>query len=199
MHVFLLLVFLAMALKAAVDPAPPLAGAQAILEAAKREVREIQSLINRTRPEEAWGSLMRIQDEYLPSLRAKLDFLEEKLVELETFWPAVVFKIEGSDIVVSVQGIKAGGLAVGAGGPGLRWNQEAWRPIELKPTDGVKLMQQSCDGELKFVVLSATGIKGELLRIHGEGEPVLWIPSREYIQLVDDQNQRVTEFVVIVW
>jgi hypothetical protein len=35
MHVFLILVFLAMALKAAVDPAPPLAGAQAILEAAK--------------------------------------------------------------------------------------------------------------------------------------------------------------------
>ena len=199
MHVFLLLVCLAMALKAAVDPAPPLAGAQAILEAAKREVREIQSLINRTRPEEAWTSLMAIRDDYLPSLRAKLDLLEAKLVELETFWPAVVFKIEGSDIVVSVQGIKAGGLALGAGGPGLRWNPQAWKPIELKPVDGVKLMQQSCDGELKFVVLSATGIKGELLRIHGEGEPVLWIPSREYIQLVDDQNQRVTEFVVIVW
>ena len=199
MHVFLLLVFLAMALKAAVDPAPPLAGAQAILEAAKREVREIQSLINRTRPEEAWTSLMRIQDEYLPSLRAKLHFLEEKLVELETFWPAVVFKIEGSDIIVSVQGIKAGGLAVGAGGPGLRWNPESWRPLELKPVDGVKLMQQSCDGELKFVLLSAQGVKGELLRIHGEGEPVLWIPNREYIQLVDENNQRVSDFVVIVW
>jgi hypothetical protein len=132
-------------------------------------------------------------------LRAKLDFLEEKLVELETFWPAVVFKIEGSDIIVSVQGIKAGGLAVGAGGPGLRWNPEAWRPIELKPASGVKLVEQSCDGELKFVVLSATGIKGEILRIHGEGEPVLWMPSREYIQLVDENNQRVTDFVVIVW
>jgi len=199
MHVFLLLLFAALAIKAAVDPAPPPASAQAILEAAKREVREIQSLINRTRPEEAWTSLTAIRDDYLPSLRAKLDFLEEKLVELETFWPAVVFKIEGSDIIVSVQGIKAGGLAVGAGGPGLRWNQEAWRPLELKPVDGVKLMQQSCDGELKFVVLSATGIKGEILRIHGEGEPVLWIPNREYIQLVDENNQRVTEFVVIVW
>jgi len=199
MHVFLLLVFLAMALKAAVDPAPPLAGAQAILEAAKREVREIQSLINRTRPEEAWTSLMAIRDDYLPGLRAKLDFLEAKLVELETFWPAVVFKIEGSDIIVSVQGIKAGGLAVGAGGPGLRWNPQAWKLVELKPVDGIKLMDQSCDGELKFVLLSATGIKGEILRIHGEGEPVLWIPSREYIQLVDDKNQRVTEFVVIVW
>jgi len=199
MHVFLLLLFAALAIKAAVDPAPPPAGAQAILEAAKREVREIQSLINRTRPEEAWTSLMRIQDEYLPGLRAKLDLLEEKLVELETFWPAVVFKIEGSDIVVSVQGIKAGGLAVGAGGPGLRWNQEAWRPLELKPASGVKLVQQSCDGELKFVLLSATGIKGYLLRIHGEGEPVLWIPDRSHIQLVDGNNQRVTDFVVIVW
>jgi len=199
MHVFLLLLFAALAIKAAVDPAPPPAGAQAILEAAKREVREIQSLINRTRPEEAWTSLMAIRDDYLPSLRAKLDFLEAKLVELETFWPAVVFKIEGSDIIVSVQGIKAGGLAVGAGGPGLRWNQKAWRPLELKPADGMKLMQQSCDGELKFVLLSATGIKGEILRIHGEGDPVLWIPSREYIQLVDDQNQRVSDFVVIVW
>jgi len=199
MHVFLLLLFVALAIKAAVDPAPPPTGAQAILEAAKREVREIQSLINRTRPEEAWTSLMRIQDEYLPSLRAKLHFLEEKLVELETFWPAVVFKIEGSDIIVSVQGIKAGGLAVGAGGPGLRWNPESWRPLELKPVDGVKLMQQSCDGELKFVLLSAQGVKGELLRIHGEGEPVLWIPNREYIQLVDENNQRVSDFVVIVW
>jgi hypothetical protein len=199
MHVFLLLLFAALAIKAAVDPVPPPAGARAALAEAKREVREIQSLINRTRPEEAWTSLMRIQDEYLPSLRAKLDFLEAKLVELETFWPAVVFKIEGSDIVVSVQGIKAGGLAVGAGGPGLRWNQEAWRPLELKPVDGIKLMQQSCDGELKFVILSAIGIKGEILRIHGEGEPVLWIPNREYIQLVDENNQRVTEFVVIVW
>jgi hypothetical protein len=199
MHVFLLLVFLAMALKAAVDPAPPPAGARAVLEQAKREVREIQSLINRARPEEAWTSLMAIRDDYLPSLRARLDFLEEKLVELETFWPAVVFKIEGSDIVVSVQGIKAGGLAVGAGGPGLRWNPQAWKPIELKPASGTKLVEQSCDGELKFVVLSATGIKGEILRIHGEGEPVLWMPSREYIQLVDENNQRVTEFVVIVW
>jgi len=199
MHVFLLLVFLAMALKAAVDPAPPPAGARAALAEAKREVREIQSLINRTRPEEAWTSLMRISEEYLPSLRAKLDFLEAKLVELETFWPAVVFKIEGSDIIVSVQGIKAGGLAVGAGGPGLRWNPQAWKPIELKPVDGVKLMDQSCDGELKFVVLSATGIKGEILRIHGEGDPVLWIPDRSHIQLVDENNQRVTDFVVIVW
>ena len=142
---------------------------------------------------------MRIREEYLPSLRAKLEFLEAKLVELETFWPAVVFKIEGSDIIVSVQGIKAGGLAVGTGGPGLRWNPESWRPVELKPVDGVKLMQQSCDDELKFVVLSATGMKGEVLRIHGEGEPVLWMPSRESIQLVDDQNRRVTDFVVIVW
>jgi hypothetical protein len=199
MHVFLLLLFAALAIKAAVDPAPPPTGARAALAEAKREVREIQSLINRTRPEEAWTSLMAIRDDYLPGLRAKLDFLEEKLVELETFWPAVVFKIEGSDIVVSVQGIKAGGLAVGADGPGLRWNPQAWRPVELKPADGVKLVQQSCDGELKFVVLSTTGIKGELLRIHGEGEPVLWIPSREYIQLVDDQNQRVSDFVVIVW
>jgi len=199
MHVFLLLLFAALAIKAAVDPAPPPAGARAALAEAKREVREIQSLINRTRPEEAWGSLMRIREEYLPSLRAKLEFLEAKLVELETFWPAVVFKIEGSDIVVSVQGIKAGGLAVGAGGPGLRWNPQAWRPVELKPASGVKLVEQFCNGELKFVVLSATGIKGEVLRIHGEGEPVLWMPSRESIQLVDDQNQRVTEFVVIVW
>jgi len=199
MHVFLLLLFAALAIKAAVDPAPPPAGARAALEQAKREVREIQSLINRTRPEEAWGSLMAIRDDYLPGLRAKLDFLEEKLVELETFWPAVVFKIEGSDIIVSVQGIKAGGLAIGAGGPGLRWNPQAWKLVELKPVDGVKLMQQSCDGELKFVLLSATGIKGEILRIHGEGEPALWIPSREYIQLVDDQNQRVSDFVVIVW
>jgi hypothetical protein len=199
MHVFLLLLFAALVIKAAVDPAPPPIGARAVLEQAKRELREIQSLINRTRPEEAWGSLMRIQDEYLPSLRAKLDFLEEKLVELETFWPAVVFKIEGSDIVVSVQGIKAGGLAVGAGGPGLRWNPQAWRPLELKPADGVKLVQQSCDGELKFVVLSATGIKGEILRIHGEGDPALWIPDRSHIQLVDEDNQRVTDFVVIVW
>jgi len=199
MHVFLLLLFAALAIKAAVDPAPPPAGARAALAEAKREVREIQSLINRTRPEEAWTSLMAIRDDYLPGLRAKLDFLEAKLVELETFWPAVVFKIEGSDIIVSVQGIKAGGLAVGAGGPGLRWNQEAWRPLELKPVDGVKLMQQSCDGELKFVVLSAQGVKGELLRIHGEGEPVLWIPDRSHIQLVDENNQRVTEFVVIVW
>jgi len=199
MHVFLLLLFAALAIKAAVDPAPPPAGAQAILEAAKREVREIQSLINRTRPEEAWTSLMAIRDDYLPSLRAKLDFLEAKLVELETFWPAVVFKIEGSDITVSVQGIKAGGLAIGAGGPGLRWNPQAWKLVELKPVDGVKLMDQSCDGELKFVLLSAQGVKGELLRIHGEGEPVLWIPDRSHIQLVDENNQRVTDFVVIVW
>jgi len=199
MHLFLIFAFLALALRAALAPAPPPAGARAALAAAQREVREIQSLINRTRPEEAWTSLMRIQDEYLPSLRAKLESLEAKLVELETFWPAVVFKIEGSDIIVSVQGIKAGGLAVGAGGPGLRWNPQAWKPLELKPADGVKLMQQSCDGELKFVLLSAQGVKGELLRIHGEGEPVLWMPSRESIQLVDDQNQRVTEFVVIVW
>jgi hypothetical protein len=113
--------------------------------------------------------------------------------------PAVVFKIQGSNIIASVQGIEAGGLAIGAGGPGLRWNQEAWRPLELKPADGVKLMQQSCDGELKFVVLSATGIKGEILRIRGEGEPVLGIPDRSHTQLVDESNQRVTEFVVIVW
>ena len=199
MHVFLLFAFLALALRAALAPAPPPAGARAALAAAQREAQEIQSLINRTRPEEAWTSLMRIREEYLPSLRAKLDFLEAKLVELETFWPAVVFKIEGSDIVVSVQGIKAGGLAVGAGGPGLRWNPESWRPVELKPASGVKLVNQSCNGELKFVLLSAQGVKGELLRIHGEGEPVLWMPSRESIQLVDDQNQRVTEFVVIVW
>jgi hypothetical protein len=142
---------------------------------------------------------MRIQDEHLPSLRAKLDSLEAKLVELETFWPAVVFKIEGRDVVVSVQGIKAGGLAVGAGGPGLRWNPESWRPVELKPASGTKLVEQSCDGELKFVLLSAQGVKGELLRIRGEGEPVLWMPSREYIQLVDENNQRVSDFVVIVW
>jgi len=199
MHVFFLLLFAALAIKAAVDPAPPEARAQAVLEAAKREVWEIQSLINRTRPEEAWTSLMAIRDDYLPSLRAKLDFLEAKLVELETFWPAVVFRFDGSDIVVSVQGIKAGGLAVGAGGPGLRWNSEAWKPIELKPADGVKLVEQSCDGELKFVLLSANGIRGELLRIHGEGEPVLWIPDRTHIQLVDENNQRVLDFVVIVW
>jgi hypothetical protein len=199
MHLFLLFAFLALALRAALAPAPPPAGARAALAAAQREVQEIQSLINRTRPEEAWTSLMRIREEYLPSLRAKLEFLEAKLVELETFWPAVVFKIEGSDIIVSVQGIKAGGLAVGAGGPGLRWNPQAWRPVELKPASGVKLVDQSCNGELKFVVLSATGIKGEVLRIHGEGKPVLWMPSRESIQLVDDQNRRVTEFIVIVW
>jgi hypothetical protein len=35
MHVFLILVFLAMALKAAVDPAPPPAGARAVLEASQ--------------------------------------------------------------------------------------------------------------------------------------------------------------------
>jgi hypothetical protein len=58
MHVFLLLLFAALAIKAAVDPAPPPAGARAALAEAKREVREIQSLINRTRPEEAWTSLM---------------------------------------------------------------------------------------------------------------------------------------------
>ena len=199
MHVFFLLLFAALAIKAAVDPAPPEARAQAVLEAAKRGVWEIQSLINRTRPEEAWTSLMAIRDDYLPSLRAKLDFLEAKLVELETFWPAVVFRFDGSDIVVSVQGIKAGGLAVGAGGPGLRWNSEAWKPIELLPAKDVKLCQQSCNGELKFVLLLARGRSGELLRIRGEGQPILFAPSREAIQLVDDQNQRVTDFVVIVW
>jgi hypothetical protein len=62
MHVFLLLLFAALAIRAAVDPAPPPAGARAALAEAKREVREIQSLINRTRPEEAWTSLMAIQD-----------------------------------------------------------------------------------------------------------------------------------------
>jgi len=198
MHVFLLLVFAALALKAAVDPAPPPAAARAALAAVQREVREIQSLINRTRPEEAWGTLMAIRDEHLPSLRAKLDQLEAKMVELETFWPAVVFRIEGSDIVVSVQGIKAGGLAIGAGGPGLRWT-EAWKPIELKPAEDVKLCEQSCNGELKFVLLLPRGRSGELLRIRGEGQPILFAPSRESIQLVDDQNRRVTDFVVIVW
>jgi len=199
MHIFLLLLFAALALKAAVDPAPPPAAARAALAAARREVREIQALINRTRPEEAWDALMVIREEHLPSLRAKLDQLEAKMVELETFWPAVVFRIEGSDVVVSVQGIKAGGLAVGAGGPGIRWNSEAWKPLELLPAQDVKLCQQSCNGELKFVLLLARGRSGELLRIRGEGQPILFAPSRESIQLVDDQNQRVTDFVVIVW
>lgn len=198
MPLFLLLAFLALAIKAAVDPAPPTQSAQAALQAARQEVREIQSLINRTRPEEAWDTLMVIRDEHLPSLRAKLDQLEARMAELETFWPAVVFKIEGSDIVVSVAGIKAGGLAVGAGGPGLRWT-EAWKPIELVPAKDVKLCQQSCDGELKFVLLLAHGRSGELLRIRGEGQPILLAPSRDSIQLVDENNQRVTDFVLIVW
>ena len=198
MHVLLLLLFAALALKAAVDPAPPPAAARAALAAARREVREIQALINRTRPEEAWGCLLTIREEYLPTLRARLDQLEAKMVELETFWPAVVFRIEGSDVVVSVQGIKAGGLAVGAGGPGIRWT-EAWKPLELLPAQDVKLCEQSCNGELKFVLLLARGRSGELLRIRGEGQPILFAPSREAIQLVDDQNQRVTDFVVIVW
>jgi len=198
MHVFLLLLFAALAIKAAVDPAPPPAAARAALAAVQREVREIEKLTQGIRPEEAWDVLMVIREEHLPSLRAKLDQLEAKMVELETFWPAVVFRIEGSDIVVSVQGIKAGGLAIGAGGPGLRWTK-AWTPIELKPAEDVKLCEQSCNGELKFVLLLPRGRSGELLRIRGEGQPILFAPSRESIQLVDENNQRVTDFVVIVW
>jgi len=197
MHILLLLLFAALAIKAAVAPAPPSATARAALAAVQREVREIEKLTRGIRPEEAWDVLMVIREEHLPSLRAKLDQLEAKMVELETFWPAVVFRIEGSDIIVSVQGIKAGGLAVGAGGPGLRW-AEAWRPIELKPAEDVKLCEQSCNGELKFVLFLPRGRSGELLRIRGEGSPILFAPSRESIQLVDDQNRRVTDFVVIV-
>jgi len=198
MHILLLLLFVVLAIKAAVDPAPPPAAARAALAAVRQEVREIEKLTRGIRPEEAWDVLMAIREEHLPSLRAKLDQLEAKMVELETFWPAVVFKIEGSDIIVSVQGIKAGGLAIGAGGPGLRWT-EAWKPIELKPAQDVKLCEQSCDSELKFVLLLPRGRSGELLRIRGEGQPILFAPSRESIQLVDDQNRRVTDFVVIVW
>jgi len=198
MHILLLLLFAALAIKAAVDPAPPPAAARAALAAVQREVREIEKLTQGIRPEEAWDVLMVIREEHLPSLRAKLDQLEAKMVELETFWPAVVFRIEGSDIVVSVQGIKAGGLAVGAGGPGLRWT-EAWKPLELRPAQDVKLCEQSCNGELKFVLLLPRGRSGELLRIRGEGQPILFAPNRESIQLVDDQNRRVTDFVVIVW
>jgi len=198
MHVFLLLVFAALAIKAAVDPAPPPAAARAALAAVRQELRQIERSLAGLRPDEAWDALMTLREVHLPSLRAKLDQLEAKMVELETFWPAVVFRIEGSDVVVSVAGIKAGGLAIGAGGPGLRWT-EAWRPLELKPAQDVKLCEQTCDGELKFVLLLARGRSGELLRIRGEGQPILFAPSRESIQLVDDQNRRVTDFVVIVW
>ena len=198
MHVLLLLLFAALALKAAVDPAPPPAAARAALAAARQEVRQIERRLSGLRPEEAWDTLMVLREELLPSLRAKLDQLEAKMVELETFWPAVVFRIEGSDVVVSVQGIKAGGLAVGADGPGIRW-MEAWKPLELLPAQDVKLCEQSCNGELKFVLLLARGRSGELLRIRGEGQPILFAPSRDSIQLVDAQNQRVTDFVLIVW
>jgi len=198
MHILLLLLFAALAIKAALAPAPPPAAARAALAAVWQDLRQIERSLAGLRPEEAWDALMTLREVHLPNLHAKLDQLEAKMVELETFWPAVVFRIDGSDIIVSVQGIKAGGLAVGAGGPGLRWT-EAWKPIELKPAQDVKLCEQSCDSELKFVLLLPRGRSGELLRIRGEGQPVLFAPSRESIQLVDDQNRRVTDFVVIVW
>jgi len=198
MHILLLLLFAALAIKAALAPAPPPAAARAALAAVRQDLRQIERSLAGLRPEEAWDVLMTLREEHLPSLRAKLDQLEARMVELETFWPAVVFRIEGSDVVVSVAGIKAGGLAIGAGGPGLRWT-EAWKPLELKPAQDVKLCEQSCDSELKFVLLLPRGRSGELLRIRGEGQPILFAPSRESIQLVDDQNRRVTDFVVIVW
>lgn len=198
---FLTILFAALALEAIVDPTPPAARLARLIQDLRREVREIQSLINRTRPEDARGVLLRIGEEHLPAIQAKLDLVEAEVAKVAqlSLWPAVVFQVDGSDIVVSVLGIEAGGLAVGAGGPGLRWDPDAWQLRDLEPAAGVELICQRCDGgELRFVALLARAKSGELLRIHGEGKPVIWLPNREHIQLVDSENKRI-DFVVIVW
>lgn len=197
---FLLLgIVAAWALRAALDPSPPQVRAERVLDELDREVSRVSSLINRTRPEEAWETLMAIREDYLSSIRARIEHLRAILAELQLSERVVVFLIDGSDVIVSVYGLRAGGLAVGVDGPGLRWDPSTWRIRELSPTQGVTLTCQACgeDG-LRFALLSAEGVEGELLRIRGEGKPVLWLPSRQNIQLVDEKNEVVTEFVVVL-
>ena len=89
MTLFLLLLFAVLALEAAVEPSPPLAGAQRATAQAEQTIREIQALIDSTYPEEANFVLECIEEEYLPELRARLAYLERKLAELEALQPAV--------------------------------------------------------------------------------------------------------------
>lgn len=133
------------------------------------------------------------------ALEDRLREAEEKMKEIP-LWPALVFEVDGSDVVIRACGFKAGGIAVGAGGPGLRYDPARWQPREFLPADGITFTCQACQspGELRFAVLSPSGREGELLRIRGEGAPVLWLPAQEHVQVVDEGNNRV-ECVMILW
>lgn len=187
---FLLLALVAgLSLRAALNPSPPLTQAERILDELEREISRVASLINCTRPEEAWEALNVIREDHLSVLRARAAKLRGTLAELS---PAVVFRLEGSDLVVSVWGIRAGGLAAS-----LRWDPRTWRLVELLPAEGVKLtLEGHGKGELRFVLLS-DGTEGELLRVRGEGKPELWL-SPAGIELFDKGNKLVTEFSVVL-
>ncbi|MEN3010300.1 MAG: hypothetical protein ABDI20_04895, partial [Candidatus Bipolaricaulaceae bacterium] len=139
---FLLLCFTALlALQAALNPSPPARQAAVLIAQAQRELTVIQRLCNQTfrDPWEAHLALAQI-GEVTESLQARLGHLEATLTHLFCTTPAVVFRADGEDIVVTVVNVKAGGLAVGTGGPALRYDPAQWSPVELQPARGWHLV-----------------------------------------------------------
>lgn len=206
--VFFLLLALtaAFGLRVALQPSPSQSRVLLLAQSMHHDLAEIKRVADRAffarDPGELQDALVRVR-ELLQSFQAKLDQLEAILGEMDfALWPTVLFRIEGSDIVVRIAGVQARGLALGVGGPGLRWNPETWelKEIEVLAKDAEFLCSDGCGpGELRFALLAKKSMQGAVLRLKGQGMPVLWLPAQEHIQLVDEQNQLVREFVVAVW
>lgn len=205
---FALLVILTavLGLRAALHPSPPAARALALTQSLHHDFLELKKVASWAFSARDCGelqdALVRVH-ELAHAMEAKLDQLEAAMAALEfALWPMLVFRVEGADVVVHVAGVEAGGLAVGAGGPGLRWNPATWelKEIEVLAPGATLVCQDGCGpGELRFVVLSATAMRGPILRLKGQGQPALWVPPRESIQIVDAQNKPVNELVVVFW
>lgn len=199
LFLFLLAVTVAASLRGLLAPAPPAARVELLLHETHRELAEIQRLgttLFRTQGE-MHTALARAAELALAA-RAKLDHLAQMWAELPCTQPLVVWVREGEDLVVEVWNVEAGGLAVGAGGPALRYDPDQWTPLEIAPAPGWQLTcSELAPGDLRWIALSPKGRSGPVVRIRGRGVPVFWV-NPAYIQLVDAHNRPVEPAVVLV-